>query len=308
MEAVADTDTTPVPDPATLGPDGPDLEALTGLLAVLDLRPDPDGEPDTFVGQSQPQPWGRVYGGQVLGQALVAAQRTVDADRPVHSLHGYFLRAGDSNEPITFAVERLRDGRSFSARRTHALQSGRPILSMIASFQSPSEGLDHQVDMPEVPDPGSLPTLVERYAGYDSPAARYWARHRPVDLRHVEPPVFLDPAEDHRDRQSVWMRAVGALPDDPQLHAAVLVYASDYTLLEPVLRRHGRTYSEPGMRMASLDHAMWWHRPVRADEWLLYTQESPSASGARGLGLGRIYGRNGRLACTVAQEGMIRLP
>ncbi|MEJ2578344.1 MAG: thioesterase family protein, partial [Kineosporiaceae bacterium] len=211
-------------------------------------------------------------------------------------------------EPITFAVERLRDGRSFSARRTHALQFGRPILSMISSFQTPSDGPDHAEPMPEVPGPESLPSLTQRYAGIDTPAARYWARHRPVDLRHVEQPVFLEPSENRSDRENVWMRAVGALPDDPRLHAAVLAYASDYTLLEPVLRRHGRTFSEPGLKMASLDHAMWWHRPVRADEWLLYTLSSPSASGARGLGLGHLYGRDGRLACTVAQEGMVRLP
>lgn len=308
---VADTDTAPIPHDQRLqsgaAASTSRQDALAGLLAVLDLQPDPDA-PDTFVGQSQPQPWGRVYGGQVLSQALIAAQRTVDVQRSVHSLHAYFLRAGDSSEPITFAVERLRDGLSFSARRTHALQQGRPILSMIASFQAPADGIDHQWPMPEVPAPETLPTLAERYAGVDTPAARYWTRERPMDLRHVEPSVFVEPTTERGDHQSVWMRAVGELPDDPRLHAAVLAYASDYTLLEPVLRRHGRSYSEPGLRMASLDHAMWWHRPARADGWLLYTQESPSAGGARGLGVGRIYTRDGTLACTVAQEGMIRAP
>jgi acyl-CoA thioesterase-2 len=251
---------------------------------------------------------GRVYGGQVLGQSLVAAQRTVDEDRPVHSLHAYFLRAGDSGEPITFSVERLRDGHSFSARRVHALQFGRPILSMIASFQSPAEGIDHQMSMPKTPDPESLPSLMERFAQYDSPLVRSWASQRPIDLRHVESPLFLESTEERADRQSVWMRTADRIPDDPRLHAAILVYASDYTLLEPVLRRHGHSFASPGLKIASLDHAMWWHRPVRADEWLLYTQESPSATGARGLGSGRIFSQDGKLACTVAQEGMIRLP
>lgn len=312
---VPDTNDNPAPDDSSLprnaspvALDSPERRALAGLLSVLDLQDDPDSRPDTFLGQSQRQPMGRVYGGQVLGQSLVAAQRTVTHDRPVHSLHGYFLRAGDSNEPITFSVERLRDGRSFSARRVHALQFGQPILSMIASFQSPAEGLDHQTPMPEVPDPESLPSLMERYAQYDSPIVHSWASRRPIDLRHVEFPLFLESSPEQADRQSVWMRTADLIPDDPRLHAAILVYASDYTLLEPVLRRHGRSFASAGLKIASLDHAMWWHRPVRADEWSLYTQESPSATGARGLGVGRIFSHDGRLACTVAQEGMIRLP
>jgi len=276
--------------------DGPAL--LKGLLDVLDLEPrglDDRGQ-DVFIGLSQPQPHGRTFGGQVLGQTLVAAGRTVQAGREVHSMHAYFLRPGRSDEPITFSVERLRDGRSFSARRVHALQSGEPILSMIASFQSPAQGLDHQAPMPAVPDPESLPTLSERYAGVASPQAQHWARQRPMDLRHVEQPVYLQAAPERTTLQAVWMRAVGALPDDPALHAAVLAYAS------------GASWSDPGLKAASLDHAMWWHRPARADEWLLYVHDSPSAQGARGLGTGRIYTRDGVLACSVAQEGMIRVP
>lgn len=306
-----DTDTEPIPESARNAPEGQpspsEQEALGTLLAVLDLKPD-GGQDDVFVGPSQPMPFGRVYGGQVLSQALRAAQLTVDEDRPVHSLHGYFLRAGDSSEPITFAVERLRDGQSFSARRTHALQFGRPILSLIASFQRPADGLDHQAPMPEVPDPESLPTLQQRYGHLTDPVSRYWLRQRPIDLRHVQEPLFMVPSEERSTSQAVWMRAVGPLPGDPSLHAAVLAYASDYLLLEPVLRAHGRTFSQLGLKMASLDHAMWWHRPARADEWLLYVQDSPSASGARGLGLGRIYSRDGRLVCSVAQEGMLRAP
>jgi acyl-CoA thioesterase II len=311
----AETDTHPVPDPASdpgllvdqAEHESAERDALAGLLRVLDLAPHPDGEPDTFVGESQPQPWGRVFGGQVLAQSLAAAQRTV-AGRPVHSMHGYFLRAGDSSEPITFAVERLRDGRSFSARRVHALQFGRPILSMIASFQSAADGLDHQMPMPDVPSPEFLPTIGEHYADVDTSDARYWTRQRPMDLRHVQPPIYLEPDPQQRIHQAVWMRAVGKLPDDPALHAAVLAYASDYSLLEPVLRGHGRTWSERGLKAASLDHAMWWHRRGRADEWLLYVQDSPSAQGARGLGIGRIYSRDGVLVASVAQEGMLRVP
>jgi acyl-CoA thioesterase-2 len=317
MATVPETDTHPLPEPVEAGtaaptPSADEQDALEGLLAVLDLTPDAGGDPDTFVGQSQPQPWGWVYGGQVLAQSLAAAQRTVDAAelgvRPVHSMHGYFLRAGDSNEPITFAVERLRDGRSFSARRVHALQFGRPILSMIASFQAPSGGLEHQLPMPDVPAPEDLPSIAERYDHLDSTAARYWMRQRPMDLRHVDEPIYLTGAAERSTHQAVWMRAVGPLPDDPALHDAVLAYASDYTLLEPVLRAHGRGWSDPGLRAASLDHAMWWHRPTRADEWLLSVQDSPSAQGARGLGIGRIYRRDGVLAASVAQEGMLRVP
>jgi acyl-CoA thioesterase-2 len=311
---VPETDTHPIPEPARTGatPSQDEQDALEGLLTVLDLAPDPDGDPDTFVGQSQPQPWGRVFGGQVLAQSLTAAQRTLDpsesGSRPVHSMHAYFLRAGDSGEPITFGVERLRDGRSFSARRVQAMQFGRPILSMITSFQAPATGLEHQLPMPDVPAPEQLPSIPERYGHLDTEAAKYWMRQRPMDLRHVDEPIFLTGAGERRAHQAVWMRAVGPLPDEPALHAAVLAYASDYTLLEPVLRAHGRGWSDPGLKAASLDHAMWWHRPARADDWLLYVQDSPSAQGARGLGIGRIYTRDGVLVASVAQEGMLRVP
>lgn len=306
MAGVSDTDTIPWADGAS--PEDAPTDVLAQLLAVLDLAPVP-GEEDVFLGQSQRMPWGRVYGGQVLGQSVRAAQLTVDPARPIHSMHGYFLRAGDDSEPIGFAVERLRDGHSFSARRVHAIQFGRPILSMIASFQLPATGLDHQVPMPDdVPDPESLPTMIERYGHLRSEAARRWMRRRPMDLRHVDPPTFIEPTTDPRPALRVWMRATGPMGDDPALHAAVLAYASDYSLLEPVMNAHRRSFAEPGMKVASLDHAMWWHRPARADEWLLFVLDSPSAQGARGLGTGRVYGRDGVLVATVAQEGMIRLP
>jgi len=289
--------------PGQAGPAAPG-----GLLDVLDLSPDPGGDPDRFLGYTPPSPLPRVFGGQVLGQALMAATRTVGTPRPVHSLHGYFLRPGDPNRPITFAVERLRDGRSFSARRTHALQSGQPILSVIASFQQPAIGVDHQLEMPVVPEPEALPGLAEILAESDHPMAQRWRVQRHVDLRHVEGPLFLRAGPERVAHQAVWLRCLSPLPDDPAVHAAALAYASDFSVLEPVLRRHGLSWSTPGMKVASLDHAMWWHRPARADEWLLYVQHSPSASGARGLSFGAIFTRDGTLACSVAQEGMFRLP
>jgi acyl-CoA thioesterase II len=280
-------------------------EALEQVLVVLDVHPAGD---DVFSGTSYRPPWGRIFGGQVLAQSLVAATRTVDESRPVHSLHGYFLRPGDPQEPITFQVERLRDGRSFSARRTQALQRGKPILSMISSFQEPADGLDHQVEMPDVAGPDEVPSLEDRFGHLEIPAVQQMLRSRPVDLRHVEGPLYLNPGPERVARQAVWMKAAAKLPDDPRLHTALLTFASDYSLLESILRRHGMTWATPGMRTASLDHAMWFHRPVRMDEWVLYVQESPSASGARGLGLGRLFRRDGVLVAETAQEGMIRLP
>ncbi len=227
----------------------------------------------------------------------------------MHSMHAYFLRAGDSSEPITFAVERLRDGRSFSARRTHALQFGRPILSMIASFQIEDEGLEHQAEAPEgLPDPESLPTAAETLAGVEHPIARFWAETRPFDIRHAPSPIYLRVEGERVASQAVWFRSLGPLPDEPNLHRAALAYASDYTILESNLRRHGIAWTTPGLKVASLDHAMWWHRFARVDDWLLYTQESPSASGGRGLAQGRIWDRSGRLVASIAQEGMVRVP
>ena len=264
---------------------------------------------DIFTGPSQWSPQGRVFGGQVLAQAVVAGTRTVGDDRPIHSMHGYFLRAGDLEVPITFAVDRIHDGRSFSTRRTQAYQHGLPILSMIASFQTVDEGLDHQAPMPaDLPDPESLPDEREALAAIDHPAARFWATGRPFELRHVDGPIYVDGDAPETAHQAVWFRARGRMPDDPALHRAALAYASDYTILEPIWRRHGVSWSTPGLKAASLDHAMWWHRPARVDEWLVYVQESTSASGGRGLSHGRIYTRDGVLAASVAQEGMTRVP
>ncbi|MCU1571961.1 MAG: Palmitoyl-CoA hydrolase [Micrococcaceae bacterium] len=284
---------------------------MESLLAVLDLSDAAGAHTDEeiFVGISQRQPAQRVFGGQVLAQSLIAAIRTVDSDRPVHSMHGYFLRPGDANQPITFGVQRLRDGRSFSARRTHAYQNGVPILSMIASFQVADAGIEHQSRMPEgMPDPESLPSAAELLDGFDHPVARSWATERPFDIRHVDGAIYLQVEGEQVAHQAVWIKTVGAMPEDPNLHRAALAYASDYTLLEPSLRPHGISWITRGLSIASLDHAMWWHRPVKVDEWLLYVTESPSASGARGLNTGKIFNRSGQLVASVAQEGMIRIP
>lgn len=285
-------------------------EPTTSLLDLLNLS-SADGahtDEEIFVGARRSQPIQRVFGGQVLGQALMAAMRTVD-ERPIHSMHGYFLRPGDPDQPITFGVQRLRDGRSFSARRTHAYQNGVPILSLIASFQVDDVGLEHQEPMPKgMPDPESLPSTAELLGKFDHPVAQAWAYERPFDIRHVEPAMYVQSKGKRTATNAVWMKTTAPMPADQSLHRAALAFASDYTLLEPILRRHGLSWVAPGMSVASLDHAMWWHRPVKVDEWLLYVQESPSASGARGLAQGKIYSQDGLLVASVAQEGMIRVP
>jgi acyl-CoA thioesterase-2 len=211
--------------------------------------------------------------------------------------------------PITFSVDRIHDGRSFSTRRTQAYQRGEPILSMIASFQTEDEGLDHQIEMPDdIPAPESLPSTAEVLDGVDHPVAKFWAEGRPFDMRHVTSPIYLGVDGPLVPHQAIWITAIGRLPDDPNLHRAALAYVSDYSILEPIQRRHGISWATPGIRVASLDHAMWWHRFARVDEWLLYVQESPSSSGGRGLSLGRIYTRDGLLVASVAQEGMVRVP
>jgi acyl-CoA thioesterase-2 len=280
------------------------------LLTALDLTDTgARTSEDIFTGPSQWMPLGRVFGGQVLAQSIVAASRTVPEDRNIHSMHAYFLRPGDVNLPITFSVDRIHDGRSFSTRRTQAYQSGLPILSMIASFQDEDEGFDHQVGMPaDLPEPETLPNSASTLENIAHPVAQYWAGQRPFDMRHVTSPIYLTVDGEHVAHQAVWFRAIDRLPDDPELHRAALAYASDYTIMESIMRRHGVAWATPGLKAASLDHAMWWHRPARVDDWLLYAQESPSASGGRGLALGRIYDREGRLVASVAQEATIRVP
>lgn len=280
------------------------------MLSALDLS-DANGaktREDIFTGPSQWMPHGRVFGGQVLAQSLVAANRTVE-DRTVHSLHGYFLRPGDISLPITFSVDRLRDGRSFSTRRVQAYQKGEPIFSMIASFQVSDPGLEHQAEFPrDIPTPETLPSAAELIGENPHPVAQYWAKARPFDMRHVGSPIYFSVEGEPVAHQAVWLKALGQLPDDPALHTAALAYASDYSILESIYRAHGIAWSHPGLKSASLDHAMWFHRQPKVDEWMLYVQESPSAQGGRGLALGKIFSRDGQLLATVAQEGMVRVP
>ena len=291
------------PTPPTTADEAP--EALTRLLTALALERVAD---DEFVGPSLDHLGGRVFGGQVLAQALLAAGRTVPDCRLPHSMHGYFLRPGDVRRPITFAVERMRDGRSFSARRTHALQGGEPILSMITSFQEEQSGLDHADPMPDAPPPAEVVSALDVLARIDHPVATSWVEAAAFDLRHVGSSIFLGPAPSPTDQQMVWMRARGPVPDDALLHRALMAFACDKVMLEPVLRRHGRGWVSPGLSMASLDHAMWWHRPARVDEWLLYVQSSPSAQGGRGLTAAKVYAEDGTLVASIAQEGMVRVP
>ncbi|MEH1126021.1 acyl-CoA thioesterase [Micromonospora sp. CPCC 206061] len=287
------------------------MSALTGqsavdqLLEVLDLSQ--IGE-STFRGVSPPVGPQRVFGGQVAGQALVAAGRTVEPTRFVHSLHGYFVRPGDPTEPIEYRVENIRDGRSFSVRRSVAYQHGKPIFFMAASFHRQEEGLDHHAPAPlDVPRPDELPTMADRLAKYSERAGIWAAIPRPIDVRYVGEPGWVRPGDRPADpHQRVWMRLDGKLPDDPLLHACALAYASDLTLLDSVLSVHGEVWGPGGVVGASLDHALWFHRQFRADEWFLYDCWSPSASGSRGLATGRMFTLEGRHIATAVQEGLLR--
>ncbi len=280
-------------------------QALDELLAILDLE---ELEVDFFRGRSPQENRQRVFGGQVAGQALVAAYRSVPRGG-VHSLHAYFLRPGDPEVPIVYQVERIRDGRTFTTRRVVAIQHGKAIFHLSASFQPEEVGLEHQVPMPDAPDPEDVPTFRERLAPLVEKmpeSMRDWAtRERAIDLRYVGPIGMISPEKSEPLRQ-VWMRADGRLPDGPALHQCILTYASDMTLLDTALLPHGLSWESQGFMMASLDHAMWFHRPFRADEWFLYHQTSPSSAGARGFTRGEIFTRDGRLAVSVAQEGLIR--
>ena len=280
--------------------------AVADLLALLDLE---RLETNLFRGLSPQVGWQRVFGGQVIGQALVAACRTVEGRAP-HSLHAYFLLPGDPSVPIIYEVERLRDGGSFSTRRVKAIQHGSAIFTLSASFHRQEPGLAHQTAMPAVPAPEALPdeTMMRNNMLPSMPDAvrRYFERERPIELRPVEftryvtgeprPPVF-----------HLWFRATGPLPDDPAIHQCVLAYASDMTLLDTTLIAHGRTVFQRDIQAASLDHALWFHAPFRADEWLLYAQDSPFTGGARGFSRGSIFTRDGVLVASVAQEGLIRV-
>ncbi len=276
------------------------------LIALLDLDPI---EVNIFRGVSPKDRSQRVFGGQVLGQALVAATRTVE-NRFCHSLHAYFLLPGDPKVPILYEVDRSRDGKSFSSRRVVAIQHGRQIFHMSVSFQADAPGLDHQIDAPDVPRPDALSSdddyrrrMAEKIPEH---YREFFLRERPIELRSINRAGIIPP-EKQPPHQAVWVRATGALPDDVALHQCVLAYASDMTLLDVSLLPHGMGWFDDRVQMASLDHAMWFHRPFRADQWLLYVQDSPSAHGARGFNRGLIYAEDGTLVASVAQEGMIRV-
>ena len=281
--------------------------AIETLLSILDLEPLED---NLFRGRSPQQAWQRVFGGQTIGQALVAAVRTVPAERVAHSLHAYFLQPGDLTRPIIYSVERVRDGGSFTTRRVTATQHGRAMFVMSVSFHKEEPGLDHHSAMPDVPPPEQLPSEAELKARIinelPETMRKYWERERPIELRPVDVSRYF--ARERRTPvQYVWMRATERLPeDDAPLHQCVLAYASDFSLLDTALIAHGKLMFDKDIQLASLDHALWFHRSFRADEWLLYAQDSPSSHGARGFCRGNIFTRDGILVASVAQEGLMR--
>jgi len=285
---------------------GTHVSALDALVAALKLE---KLEDNLFRGPRASVGWQRVYGGQVLGQALSAATQTVETDRSVHSLHGYFLLAGDPEHDIVYDVERIRDGGSFTTRRVKAIQHGRAIFTMSASFHRHEDGYSHQAAMPDAPAPETLPSAAELIRRFEAQLPdsikAYWQRDNPIDMRVVDPSRYIS-REARPPSQAVWMRANGKLPPERPIHEAFLAYASDFTLLDTALIAHGKMLFDRDVQLASIDHAMWFHRPFKADEWWLYVQESPSASGARGFCRGLIYDREGALIASTAQEGLMR--
>jgi len=280
-------------------------QALYQLLAILNLE---TLEQNLFRGLSPQVGWQRVFGGQVIGQALVAAYRTIE-DRAAHSLHAYFLRAGDPKVPIIYEVDRIRDGNSFSTRRVVAIQHGQAIFSMAASFHKHEEGLIHQAKMPDVPQPEALPSeaeLKEHLVGrLPEPLKAYWQHERPIGIRPVDLSRYTSPGK-RTASQQVWIKATGELGDSLACNQCVLAYASDFTLLDTALIAHGRFVFDPTLMLASLDHAIWFHRPFRIDDWLLYSQDSPSSAGARAFCRGTLFTRSGELVASTAQEGLVR--
>lgn len=279
--------------------------ALDELVALLDLEPI---EVNIFRGHHTAEKRMRTFGGQVAAQALVAAGRTVDTDKFVHSLHAYFLRPGDPLSPILYNVDRIRDGKSFATRRVVGIQHGEAIFNLSASFHVAESGVVHHLPMPESVDPETLPTFHERLAPVADKLGDWYHRPRPLDVRYVAPPTRIRSATDSREpRQQVWFKTDGVLGNDPLLHACVVAYASDMTLLDSILLPHELSWDDGSMMGASLDHAMWFHRPFRADGWMLYDQESTSAYGARGLARGEIFNQSGELVVSVVQEGLVRV-
>lgn len=282
-------------------------KSVHDLNDLLNLDQDPDHK-DRFIGRSHWMPTGRVFGGQIVGQGLQAMAHTIPDDRLPHSLHGYFLRAGDTQLPVEFDVERIHDGRSFSSRRAVARQSDQPIFSMMASFQTNDRGAEHSISMPTgIPAPETLPSSLDLLESLGALPENQWSQYNGVELRHVTSPVFVSVDADRRPIQQVWFRAHDHVTGDQMQHRVALAYASDYAIMEPVLRVHGSPWVNPDSRTASLDHAIWFHRDVDINDWLLYDISSPTSQQGRGLCEARIWSRDGRLVATVAQEVMFRL-
>ena len=283
------------------------MQPLQKIIEILDLE---EIEQNHYRATSPNEGWQRVYGGQVIGQALVAASRTVEPERHAHSLHGYFLRGGDTTVPILYKVDRIRDGRSFTTRRVVAIQHGEAIFTMSISFQVDEEGLTHQFDMPEAPDPEDLQDenelRAEQAVNWPEEIRENFTTTSAIQMRQVEPVDLMNP-KPAPPRQLCWMKTRESLPDDQRLHQCVLAYLSDWSLLDTSVRPHGISYLGDNLQMASLDHAMWFHRPFRADEWLLYEQDSPAAGGARGFNRGLIYNQAGELVASTTQEGLMRV-
>lgn len=291
--------------PNTSYPDDP-TDILRDVLKLE--RVDADEDSSTFRGYTPTQTRGRVFGGQVMAQSLVAASHSVEADRFLHSMHCYFIRPGDASQPLNIRVDHNRDGRSFSVRHVEVTQHHKVILSLTCSFQTEAAGVEHQEPMPQgIPLPDDLPPVSSLVGMIDHPEAQDLAYNRPFDIRYAYEPIFLQPGAEQVNRNIVWMKTFTPVKASRNVAAAALAYGSDYTMLEPILRNHGISWVEPKKSIASLDHAMWFHRPFNLDDWMLFVQESPSAQSARGLGVGRIYTIQGDLVATVAQEGMIRL-
>jgi acyl-CoA thioesterase-2 len=283
-------------------------DSSAGLLGALDLA---ELGPDVFEGRHQRIPSGRAYGGEVVAQAVEAMTRTVQARRPIHSIHGYFLRAADVGRATTWEVDRLRDGRTVSSRAVRGHQDGRVVFQGLASFQVAGKGPEHEVPMPAgIPGPDELPTSAEVLAGTDVRDTTYWSHERSFDMRHWPSAVYVNAeADGSADFQVVWLKSYDRLPDDLRLHRTALAYLCDYTMLEPALRRHRTAWADEGLMTASMDHAMWWHKDdARVDEWIAFVQQSPAASHGRGTGYGRLYTRQGELIATVIQEGVLSLP
>ncbi len=279
------------------------LDELVQMLALERI------EENLFRGQSHDPGWGQVFGGHVLGQALSAAAQRVAAERPVHSMHAYFLRPGDVSRPILYDVDRIRDGGSFTTRRVVAIQNGKAIFNLAVSFQTIEDGFTHQDAMPAAPPPESLKNEQELAEAHADRLPPYFVKRamavRPFEIRPVDPEAALDGAP-RPPRRMMWLKTIGALPDNDALHRYLLAYASDFMFVTTSLLPHGVTWLTPGMQIASLDHVMYFHQPLRVDDWLLHVVESPAASGGRGLVRGQIFSRDGKLVASTAQEGLIR--